>query len=216
MLNIKNINWLRPAILGANDGIISIASMLVIMIVSEVSTDLMFLAGMATLVAGSMAMATGEYVSVSSHSDALESESITSKLKNTDEHAELANFYITRGLKENTANEIATKLIEYNKLEDNINYKDKTEIILIKPIQAAITSATSYVSGGMIPLLMAVITSHKYLLPVVIISSLFTLGSLGALGAKIGKVKIFKPIIRIVILGTTSLAVSIIVGLLFE
>jgi vacuolar iron transporter family protein len=224
MFNIKKrlgfgnyISWLRPAILGANDGVISIASMLVIMIVGEVSADLIFLAGMATLVAGSMAMATGEYVSVSSQSDAVESENITNNLKDNyaDEYTKLVDFYVERGLKENTASEVATKLIEHKNHEVHIKDPRKIEVTFIKPLQAAITSATSYILGGTMPLLMAIIMPHKFLLPVVIASSLFTLGGLGALGAKIGNVRIVKPIIRIIILGTISLSISIIVGLSF-
>lgn len=223
MFNIKEklkysnfVKCIRPAILGANDGVISISSMLVIMIVGEISTDFILLAGMATLVAGSMAMATGEYVSVSSQSDAVESQSIRSNLKNNyiDEYTKLVKFYISSGLEKHTASEVATKLIEHNKLEI---HKDtsKLEVVLINPLQAAITSAISYIVGGTIPLLMAIIIPHEFLLSVVITSSLITLGSLGALGAKIGKVRIFKPIMRIIILGTISLSISVIVGLSF-
>jgi vacuolar iron transporter family protein len=167
-----------------------------------------------------MAMATGEYVSVSSQYDAIESEFITSNFKNNhiDEHAKLVDFYLSRGLEKCIASEVSSKLIAYKKLESQSSEKDISTFqgLLIKPLQAAMTSAASYIAGGTIPLFIAMIIPHKFLLPALIISSLFILGSLGALGAKIGKVRIFKPIIRIISLGSISLSISIIVGLLFE
>ena len=167
----NHISWLRPAVLGANDGVISIASMMVSMIVGHAALKVVTLAGVAALVAGSMAMATGEYVSVSSQSDAL--EALTNK-------------------------------------EPGI------EMIFIKPFQAAIVSAASFIAGGIIPLLVTITAPNNFLLPVVIILSLSTLAILGALGAKIGKVKIFRPTIRILLLGVISLTISTMVGLLFD
>jgi vacuolar iron transporter family protein len=185
---VNYISWLRPAVLGANDGILSIASMMVGMIVGHASLEVIPLSGIAALVAGATAMATGEYVSVSSQYDATEA-SLVRKQK---------------------------KLIEYNSLDSHENKAPDLEITFIKPLQAALVSAASFMAGGMIPLLIVIASPNKFLLATVIISSLSTLAFLGELGAKIGKVKILRPTLRILLLGVISLSISTIVGLLFN
>jgi VIT1/CCC1 family predicted Fe2+/Mn2+ transporter len=217
---INCISWLRPAVLGANDGIITIASMMVGMIAGNASLEVIPLSGIVVLVSGATAMATGEYVSVSSQSDATAASfAIKQKesMQNSDAgHKKLAQIYISRGLKPSLAHEVAARLIECDALNAHANKALGIEMTFIKPLQAALVSAASFIAGGTIPLLVVIASPNKFLLFSVIISSLFTLALLGTLSAKIGKVKILKPTIRILILGVISLSISTIVGLLFN
>ncbi|WP_293883328.1 MULTISPECIES: VIT1/CCC1 transporter family protein [unclassified Sphingobacterium] len=217
---IHRSNWLRAAVLGANDGIISISSLAIGVATASVARDPIVLATVAGLVAGALSMAAGEYVSVSSQTDT-EMADIEREKKELQEMPEeelqiLAQIYERRGLKKETAMQVAIELTEKDALATHI--RDElgiNEISQAKPIQAALASGASFTVGGILPLLVilfAPVTGMEYWLYGF---TIFFLILLGAIAAKTGGSSIKKAIIRITVWGTIAMALSAGVGYLF-
>lgn len=217
---IHRSNWLRAAVLGANDGIISISSLAIGVAAASTTRDSILLATVAGLVAGALSMAAGEYVSVSSQTD-IEHADIAREKKELEDMPEaelsiLAEIYQKRGLKKETALQVAKELTETDALAAHV--RDElgiNEISKANPIQAAFASGAAFTTGGLLPLLVtlfAPVNSMEYFLYGFTIISLIVLGTVSA---KTGGSSIKKAIIRIVIWGTIAMVLSAIVGYLF-
>lgn len=217
---IHRSNWLRAAVLGANDGIISVSSLAVGVAAASSTSEPIILATVAALVAGALSMAAGEYVSVSSQTD-IENADIERERQELKEMPEeelqmLANIYEKRGLKKETAMKVALELTEHDVLGAHV--RDElgiNEISQANPIQAALASGSAFTVGGILPLLVvlfAPLSGMEYWLYGFTIISLMILG---AFAAKTGGSKISKAIIRITIWGTIAMGLSAFVGYLF-
>lgn len=214
------IGWIRAAVLGANDGIVSIASLLMGVAAAGTGHSGILIAGVAGLVAGAMSMAAGEYVSVSSQSD-------TEKADLTRERAELAadpaaeleeltQIYVKRGLDEGLARQVAIKLSERNALEAHAHDElGMSEVTVARPIQAAMTSALTFSAGGILPVLSAVIAPVSMAPLIIPMVSLVVLGSLGALSASLGGAPIGKSVLRVTFWGAIAMAITAGIGKLF-
>lgn len=214
------MGWLRAAVLGANDGIISVVSLLVGVIASGAEKDAILLVAVAALVAGALSMAAGEYVSVSSQSDTekadLEKEKIALEEDWETEHAELALIYRQRGVSETTANQVATELMEHDAL--GAHARDElglSEIHTARPMQAAFASAASFVSGAAVPVILVAILPMENLGIIIASSSLALLAILGAVAAKTGGANMLKGALRMSIWGFLAMALTTYVGLVF-
>lgn len=214
------IGWLRAAVLGANDGIISTASLIMGIAAAQSSTETILIAGVAGLVAGAMSMAAGEYVSVSSQLDTekadIERERIELREDPEFEYKELAEIYVERGLDRELADEVARQLMEKDAL--GAHARDElgiSEALAAKPVQAAFSSAGAFSVGAAIPII-AVLLSFRYnLIPIVAVVSLISLGSLGSLAAWAGGANITAPTIRLVFWGALAMALTTGIGALF-
>jgi len=217
---INRSNWLRAAVLGANDGIISVSSLAIGVAAASATRDPILLATIAGLVAGALSMAAGEYVSVSSQTDIenadIEREKQELKDMPENELKILAEIYEKRGLKEETALQVARELMKKDALGAHI--RDElgiNELNHAKPIQAAFSSGTAFTVGGLLPLIVTIfapVHNIEYFLYGFTILFLITLG---AVSAKTGGSGIKKAIIRIVVWGTIAMVLSAFVGYLF-
>ena len=212
--------WLRAAVLGANDGLVSTASLLVGVASAHTAHEGVVLAGVAGLVAGAMAMAAGEYVSVSSQADT-EKADLALEQKGLDEdheaeREELAEIYVERGLDAELAREVARQLMAHDALgahaRDEIGI---SEILTARPLQAAFASAASFVIGAAMPLVSAVLAPEAYLGPMVAGTSVVFLAILGAIAARAGGAGIVKGAIRVLFWGALAMAVTAGIGSLF-
>lgn len=215
-----NIGWLRAAVLGANDGIVSTASLIVGVAASNAEHSAILIAGMAGLVAGAMSMAAGEYVSVSSQSDTenadIERERAELFHDIESEKLELKNIYVKRGLEPALAKEVAEQLMKKDAL--GAHARDElgiSEIFTANPIQAAFASAASFAVGAALPMLVAVFVPVSILVWLVSISSLVFLALLGAVAAKTGGASVFKGAFRVTFWGAVAMLATAIVGALF-
>ncbi len=217
---IHRSNWLRAAVLGANDGIISISSLAIGVATASITRDPILLATIAGLVAGALSMAAGEYVSVSSQTDIekadIEREKEELKKMPEAELKILAEIYKKRGLKKETALQVAKELTESDALGTHIRDElGLNEISQANPIQAAFASGTAFTVGGLLPLLVtlfAPVETMEYFLYGFTIISLIILG---AVSAKTGGSSMRKAVIRIVIWGTIAMGISALVGYIF-
>jgi vacuolar iron transporter family protein len=217
---IHRSNWLRAAVLGANDGIISISSLAIGVATASSSREPIMLATVAGLVAGALSMAAGEYVSVSSQTDTeksdIEREAKELKEMPEDELRILAEIYEKRGLKKETAMQVALELTEVDALGAHV--RDElgiNEISQANPIQAAVASGASFMAGGILPLLIIVFSPFKSMEYFLYSSTIIFLIILGIISAKTGGSSIKKAIIRITIWGTLAMGLSALVGFLF-
>lgn len=217
---IHRSNWLRAAVLGANDGILSTASIAIGVAAASDSRSALVLAALAGLVAGALSMAAGEYVSVSSQTD-LEKSDIEREKKELEEMPEmelqmLASIYEQRGLKKETAMLVAKELTEHDALGAHI--RDElgiNDISQAKPIQAAFASGAAFTGGGVLPLLIAIFFPLKGMEYYLYGSALLFLILLGAFAAKTGGSSISKAILRITFWGTVAMGLTALVGYLF-
>jgi VIT1/CCC1 family predicted Fe2+/Mn2+ transporter len=216
---IQRIGWLRAAVLGANDGIVSTASLIVGVAAAATSKNEVLVAGIAGLVAGAMSMAAGEYVSVSSQADTeqadLARERAELKASPGAEEDELTNIYVKRGLETPLARQVARELMAKNALAAHA--KDElgiSEFTTARPIQAAFTSALTFSAGAAMPLLAVMLSPADRVVPFVAAASLAYLALLGALGAKAGGAGIFKATFRVTFWGALAMAVTAGIGLL--
>lgn len=217
---IHRSNWLRAAVLGANDGIISVTSLAIGVATASASREPIILATVAGLVAGALSMAAGEYVSVSSQTDT-EKADIEREKKELEEMPEeelqiLAQIYEKRGLKKETAMQVAIELTEKNALEAHI--RDElgiNEISQAKPIQAAMASGAAFSIGGVLPLLVVLFAPVEKMEYWLYGFTIFFLVILGATAAKTGGSNIAKAILRITIWGTIAMGISAGVGYIF-
>ena len=217
----NRISWIRAVVLGANDGIVSTASLIIGVAASQAASDNLFTVGMAGLVAGAMSMAAGEYVSVSSQTDIEKAELTLEKShiqKNwTLEVEELASIYQKRGVESQLAKQVAEQLMEKDAIGSHA--RDElgiTELSQGNPLQAAIYSALSFSVGALLPVLMILLVSQAALIPAVIGISLFSLVILGSISAHAGGASKTKGALRVLFWGSLAMAVSMAVGNLFD
>ena len=216
---IKNVNWLRAAVLGANDGIMSTASLLLGVAATHASHTSVLLTAVAGLVGGSMSMSTGEYVSVSSQSDtekaALDEERRELNEDDTGEHRELAAIYVRRGLELALARQVADQLMARDALDAHAHARDElgiSDISMAKPLQAAMASACSFAAGAALPLAMVAITPVGPMAPSVAIAALLALALLGALAARTGGARLLPGIFRVTFWSALAMAVTFAIG----
>ena len=214
------VGWLRAAVLGANDGIVSTASLIIGVAAASSTQENILLAGVAGLVAGSMSMAAGEYVSVSSQSDtenadlALEKKSLENDIES--EKDELAKIYQDRGLEPDLAKEVAEQLMAHDALgahaRDEIGISDSTSA---RPVQAAFYSAAMFTVGAALPLVVTWSIPGSYLIPSVAIFSLVFLALLGGIAARTGGASIAIGSIRVAFWGALAMGLTATVGRIF-
>src|SRR6185295_1043780 len=216
----ERIGWLRAAVLGANDGIVSTASLIVGVAAAAATQHDVLIAGVAGLVAGAMSMAAGEYVSVSSQSDT-EQADLARERKELSENIEfevdeLAEVYVKRGVDQILARQVAQQLMAKDALgahaRDELGISD---ITTARPIQAALTSAATFSVGAAMPLLMVAVSPASALVPVVSAASLGFLALLGAIGARAGGANVMRATARVTFWGALALAITAGIGKLF-
>jgi VIT1/CCC1 family predicted Fe2+/Mn2+ transporter len=214
------IGWLRAAVLGANDGILSTSSLVLGVAAAHATHRNLLVAGMAGLVAGAMSMAAGEYVSVHSQADTesadLKIERVELKTDNKGEHKELAAIYVGRGLDPALAKQVAQQLMAHDALgahaSDELGISKK---LRPRPIQAALSSAGSFALGALMPLLVTAIAPVKGLIPLVSVFSLALLALLGGLAARAGGAGVMVGALRVTFWGGLAMAVTAVIGWLF-
>ena len=217
---IGRIGWMRAAVLGANDGIISTASLIVGVAAAATTQHEVLIAGVAGLVAGAMSMAAGEYVSVSSQSDTERSDLTRERKELSDNPAfeleELAAIYVNRGVAQPLARQVAQQLMAKDALA--AHSRDElgiSEITTARPVQAALTSAVMFSVGAAMPLLMVVVSPASALVPVVSGASLGFLALLGAIGARAGGANMLRATARVTFWGALALGITAGIGKLF-
>ena len=216
---VARIGWLRAAVLGANDGIVSTASLIVGVAAASAASSNILIAGVAGLVAGAMSMAAGEYVSVSSQSDTERADLARERgeLANQPdfEREELAEIYVKRGLEPTLARQVADQLMAKDALGAHAQEElGISEITTARPIQAALTSAATFAVGATMPLLMVLVSPPSILVPVVSIASLAFLALLGAIGARAGGAGVIKATFRVTFWGAMAMALTAGIGAL--
>ena len=217
---IARTGWLRAAVLGANDGLVSTASLIVGVAAADGSKASVLIAGVAGLVAGAMSMAAGEYVSVSSQSDT-EKADLAREAKElaadpAAELAELAGIYRARGVTAETARAVAEQLTAHDAL--GAHARDElglSELTAAKPIQAAFASAVSFVAGAVLPLAVVAVAPRPGLIATVTVIALVGLMALGAVGAVVGGAPVGRSVVRVAFWGALALAVTAGIGRLF-
>jgi VIT1/CCC1 family predicted Fe2+/Mn2+ transporter len=217
---IHRVGWLRAAVLGANDGIVSTASLVLGVAAAGANSEGILVAGVAGLVAGTMSMAAGEYVSVSSQADteradlARESEELAADPEH--EHAELTEIYVKRGLDAALASNVATQLMQHDALgahaRDELGISDS---LTARPVQAALASAGTFAVGAVLPLLIVVLFQVSALMWAVSGSSLLFLALLGSLSARAGGAPVILAASRVTFWGALAMALTAGVGALF-
>lgn len=214
------IGWLRAAVLGANDGIVSTASLVLGVAAAHASHGSIMVAGIAGLVAGAMSMAAGEYVSVRSQADseeaALDLERAELKADDQGEHRELTAIYVGRGVEPVLARQVAEQLMAHDAL--GAHARDElgiSETMSARPIQAALTSAASFAAGAALPLLVVAMVAAPALIPAVSATSLAFLALLGGLAARVGGARVAVGAMRVTFWGALAMALTAGVGALF-
>jgi VIT1/CCC1 family predicted Fe2+/Mn2+ transporter len=215
-----HIGWLRAAVLGANDGLISTASLVVGVAAAGTGRSAVLIAGVAGVVAGAMSMAAGEYVSVSSQADTEGADLAREKRElATDwehERQELAGIYVTRGLTPDLATQVADQLMAKDAL--GAHARDElglSEITAARPIQAALASAGTFAVGAVLPVVVAAVAPSSLVSPLVTGSALVLLGVLGALAARVGGASLGRGALRVMFWGALAMGASALVGRLF-
>ena len=216
---VARIGWLRAAVLGANDGIVSTASLIVGVAAASAASSNVLIAGIAGLVAGAMSMAAGEYVSVSSQSDTERADLARERAELANqpdfEREELAEIYVKRGLELTLARQVADQLMAKDAL--GVHAQEElgiSEVTTARPIQAALTSAATFAVGATMPLLMVLVSPPSILVPVVSIASLVFLALLGAIGARAGGAGVIKATLRVTFWGAMAMALTAGIGTL--
>lgn len=217
---VERIGWLRAAVLGANDGIVSTASLIVGVAAAATAPSDVLIAGVAGLVAGAMSMAAGEYVSVSSQADTehadLARENAELESNPAFELDELTQIYVQRGLEAGLARQVAEQLMAKGALvahaRDELGISAATTA---RPLQAALTSAATFSVGAILPLAMVVIAPAAALVPAVCIASLVFLALLGAIGARAGGANVWRAVVRVTFWGALAMAFTAGIGKLF-
>jgi len=216
----QRIGWLRAAVLGANDGIVSTASLVVGVAAAGASSRSILVAGVAGLVAGSMSMAAGEYVSVSSQADTQNADLARERRELAadpeHEHEELAGIYVQRGLEPALAAEVAVQLMKHDAI--GAHARDElgiSETLTALPVQAALASAATFAVGAVLPLILVLLFPASMLVWAVSIGSLVFLAALGSLSARAGGASTAMATVRVTFWGALALAVTAGVGSLF-
>ena len=217
---VHRIGWLRAAVLGANDGIVSTSSLVVGVAAAGTGRTEVLIAGLAGLVAGAMSMAAGEYVSVSSQTDAEQADLAREKRELTETHdaelEELTRIYEGRGLTRDLAEQVAVQLTARDALgshaRDELGISDT---VTAHPIQAALVSAMTFAVGAVVPLLVAMLAPPAQIVPFVAIATLLSLAILGGLGATAGGAGILRGAVRVTFWGALAMAATALVGSIF-
>lgn len=217
---VSRIGWLRAAVLGANDGIVSTASLVVGVSAAAAGRGEILVAGVAGLVAGAMSMAAGEYVSVSSQADSEAADLARERRELRElpaaELAELTSIYVARGLDPALAAQVAERLTAHDALgahvRDELGISEHTTA---RPIQAALASAATFAAGAVLPVLVVVVVPLDMITPVASALSLVLLAILGAIGAKVGGAPMAKAVLRVTFWGAIAMAVTAGIGRLF-
>ena len=217
---VSRIGWLRAAVLGANDGIVSTASLIVGVAAASATRSDVLIAGVAGLVAGAMSMAAGEYVSVSSQSDTERADLARERKELAEQPAfeldELTGVYVKRGVDEALARQVAQQLMAKDALGAHAHDElGISEITTARPVQAALTSAASFSAGAAMPLLMVVLAPASALIPLVTAASLVFLAFLGAIGARAGGARILRATVRVTFWGAIAMGLTAAIGRLF-
>ena len=213
------IGWLRAAVMGANDGILSTASLVVGVAAAHASRGSVLVAGVAGLVAGAMSMAAGEYVSVSSQADTERADLARERKEleedNENEHKELASIYVSRGLEPHLAKQVVTQLMAHDAL--TAHARDELGIssnFIARPVQAALASAATFSVGAAMPLLIVFVSPETRLVPIVFGATLVFLAGLGTLGALAGGAPMGRAALRVTFWGALAMALTAAVGAL--
>ena len=216
---IDRVGWLRAAVLGANDGLISTASLIVGVEAASPSRNEVLVAGVAAVVAGAMSMAAGEYVSVSSQADTENADLARERRELAEqpeaELAELAQIYVDRGVEADLARKVAQQMMA----KDAFSTHARDELglaphVTARPVQAAFTSASTFAAGAAFPLVVALLAPTRGLTWIVSIACLIGLAALGAIGARLGGSSILKPTLRVTFWGAVAMAATAIIGAL--
>jgi len=217
---VSRIGWLRAAVLGANDGIVSTASLIIGVAAASAASADVLIAGTAGLVAGAMSMAAGEYVSVSSQSDTEQADLARERRELASqpevERDELARIYVERGIDPVLANQVAEQLMAKDSL--GAHARDElgiSEGVIARPVQAALTSAATFAVGAALPLSIVLLVPRPALLAAVAVSSLGFLGLLGAVGARVGGASVGRATIRVTFWGALAMAATAAIGAMF-
>lgn len=214
---VARIGWLRAAVLGANDGIVSTASLVVGVASASAGSSEVLVAGIAGLVAGAMSMAAGEYVSVSSQSDTeqadLDRERKELEIQPEFEREELAQIYVARGVAPELARQVADQLMAKDALGAHAHDElGISEMTTARPIQAALTSAATFAVGAGLPLLMVIVSPANLLVWTVSVASLLFLALLGAVGARAGGANVWRATLRVTFWGAFAMALTAGIG----
>ncbi len=217
---VSRIGWLRAAVLGANDGIVSTASLIVGVAAAAAKPSDVVIAGVAGLVAGAMSMAAGEYVSVSSQADTehadLARERNELSADSAAEHEELADIYVRRGVEPDLARQVAKQLMAKDALAAHAHDElGISEITAARPVQAALTSAATFSVGAAMPLLAVLVSPNRLLVPIVSAASLLFLALLGAIGARAGGANVLRATARVTFWGALAMALTAGIGAVF-
>ncbi|WP_367489265.1 VIT family protein [Snodgrassella alvi] len=210
-------NWLRASVLGANDGLISTASLLMGLAAAEPNHQTLLITGIAALVSGAVSMAAGEYVSVSSQRDT-EAADLRKELDSLTRYpemelAELTDIYRQRGLNQTLAQQVAEALTKHNALEAHAREEiGITEVSKANPLQAAMASAFSFACGALLPVLLSLLSSTVWLMSTLAVTTVIGLGILGCISAHLGGAPKRPAVIRIIILGALALAFTSMIG----
>lgn len=214
------IGWLRAAVLGANDGIVSTSSLIVGVAAAGAGHASILLSGVAALVAGAMSMAAGEYVSVHSQADTEQADLARERAeldRDPDaERRELASIYVGRGLKSDLAQQVAEQLMAHDAL--GAHARDElgiSELVMVRPVQAALSSAASFAVGALLPLAIAALAPEALLISLVAATSLVFLALLGAVAARVGGASALQGAWRVTFWGALAMAITAVVGMLF-
>ncbi len=214
---IERIGWLRAAVLGANDGLISTSSLIVGVTTATAASHEILIAGVAGLVAGAMSMAAGEYVSVSSQADTENADMARERhelaTRPEAELAELAAIYEQRGVSPELARQVAEQMMAKDALEAHA--RDELGLaghVMARPVQAALTSAVTFAAGAVLPLIVALLSPAGTTVLAVSIACLFGLAVLGAVGARAGGASIWEPTVRVVFWGAVAMASTAMIG----
>ena len=217
---VHRIGWLRAAVLGANDGILSTSSLVVGVAAAGTGRTEVLVAGLAGLVAGAMSMAAGEYVSVSSQTDAENADLVKERRELAEmpaaELEELARIYEERGLTRDLAHQVAVQLTAHDAL--GAHARDElgiSETLMSHPVQAAVVSALTFAAGAVVPLVVAVLAPPVQIVVFVVAATLLALGVLGGLGATAGGAGVLRGAMRVMLWGVLAMGATALVGTLF-
>jgi vacuolar iron transporter family protein len=217
----ERIGWLRAAVLGANDGIVSTASLVLGVAAAEATRSSVLVAGAAGLVAGAMSMAAGEYVSVSSQADTERADLARERAElagnEPAEREELSRIYVERGLAPDLAYQVADQLMAHDAL--GAHARDElgiSAVLQARPVQAAFTSALTFATGAALPLLLVLFVPEGWLVPAVAGISLACLAILGGLAAQAGGARVHVAAIRVVFWGALAMGLTAVIGTLFD
>ena len=217
---LDRVGWLRAAVLGANDGIVSTASLVVGVAAAATSQQTILLTAFAGLVAGAMSMAAGEYVSVSSQADSERAERAKEawELEHQPkaERIELISIYKNRGLTADLAEQVADQMTAHDALGTHLRDElGLTKHFSARPLQAALASALAFAAGAILPVILAALFSGQMLIWVVSGAALALLAALGAAGARLGGAPIWRPVVRVTFWGAAAMAATAAIGSIF-